>query len=196
MDEALIRQLEARVRQPNPVPVKKENWRKNIKGVNGIDPMAPYVLPDSNTVYQNIVEVMNHKGYRARYTQNYTPIPAYFRKFGITPYFNPDDGSDCWAEGIITVAGMVELTNNGEYFQLLRDQDFKEVITIAQTYFNASIKLADTNPQLRAYLNRVHKFLQEAEKAHIRMLKRTGQYDSSGQLDILSILKKLFARGG
>lgn len=172
--------------RPPQEPVERPDFRDHIKGVNGKDPMSPYELPQSEVVYTSITEAMNKKAFLARFPQSYTPIAGYFRRYNITPYFDPVD-VDGWSKGMVTVAGMIEMVNNGIEFQLLRDQDFDVVITIAETYNKFAMQYPD--PALQSYVKKVQIFLREAEQARQRMLKRTGRYDN--RVDFMSILKKI-----
>jgi hypothetical protein len=157
-----------------------------ITGVAGNDPMSPYNVPSSKMVYENITEVINEKGFAALFPQSYTPLPWYFQRFGITPYFNPGEDTD-YAKGSLTIAGMIELSNNGQPWGLQREQDIEMVITIAEAYLSA-IDAYPSDPKLRAYAVRVRRFLQLMEKGRKRMYKRQGK---ASPIDFVSLLKRI-----
>lgn len=190
MDEAVVRLHKAKSYSTKP-RVEKEDHRIHISGVNGVDPMSPYDPPQSQLQFKNITEVINKKSFTANFPQSYTPIPGYFKRHGITPYFNPGEDSD-YARGALTVAGMIELTSNNQPWQLVRDQDVDLVILIAETYLN-TIKTAMSDPNIREYAQKVKKFLDLMEEGRTRQYVRQGKINPYA-LDFMAILKKLLGR--
>lgn len=169
-------------------PPKQKHWRDNLTGVNGNDPMSPYVLPESTLVYNNITDVMNKKGFLAYYPQSYTPISNYFRDSNITPYFNPTDAED-WSKGRLTVAGMIELLSMGQTFEICRDQDFDEIIAIAENYLTHAQRM--NTPAIVAYTKQVHYFLEHAKLARRKIYQRRGK-ETDIPTDFVGILKRIF----
>lgn len=171
-----------------PVSPKVVDPKDFITGVAGNDPMSPYSVPSSKMVFDNITDVMNEKGFAAVFPQSYTPVPWYFQRFNIVPYFNPGEDSD-YAKGSLTIAGMIELSNNGQPWALQREQDIEMVIMIAEQYLKAIDHRPD-DPRLSAYSVRVRRFLQLMERGRSRMYKRQGKINPNA-IDFLAILKKI-----
>ena len=166
--------------------------RRFLKGVMGVDSMSPYTLPSSQTVFKSIADVVNNKGFPAIYPQSYTPIPEYYRKYGITPYFNPGEGED-YAKGSLTVAGMIELTVNGQPWALQRDQDLELVRIIAERYYASIEPFTKDNIQIKAYAANVQLFLKTVRKGLDRLAKRTGKSLPSDN-DLFRILGKMLVK--
>lgn len=191
MDEAVVRLHKAKSYSTQP-RAEKIDHRIHISGVNGIDSMSPYDIPQSKLQFRNITEVINQKSFTANFPQSYTPIPGYFKKHGITPYFNPGEDSD-YARGALTVAGMIELTSNNQPWQLVHEQDTDLVILIAETYLN-TVKAAMHDPNIREYATKVKKFLNVMEDGRTRQYVRQGKINPNA-LDFITVLKKLLGRG-
>lgn len=162
--------------------------RRHIPGVNGVDPMSPYDIPSSILQYSSIADVMNKKGFDASFPQSYSVVPGYFRRFNITPYFNPGADSD-YAHGSLTIAGMIELTENDQPWQLSRDQDIDLIITIAEQYLD-SIQGVLSDPRMRDYSQKVHRFLKVMRRGQERVSIRTGKVNPNA-IDFARILKKM-----
>lgn len=190
MDNSLKKEFLRSVKTPFPDPHEEPSWRDKLKGVNGIDRMSPYCLPTSAAMYNDLAEAINKKAFLARFTQAYTPIAGYFRKFNITPYFDPGENPGM-SLGMITIAGMVELVTMNEPFQLMRDQDFDTIITLAQTYYDHIIKF--NNQKLQLYAKRMQPFMKIVREGRARMLRRTGQADT--KMDFVQILERIFGGG-
>lgn len=166
--------------------------REHLPGIMGNDPMSPYSRPTSQAYFHDIAEVINKKPFKATFPQSYTPVSTYFTKNGITPYFNPGPDSD-YAKGMITVAGMIELTNQGKPWALERDQDIELVITIAQQYLDV-VKSYMNDQRIRAYAGRVERFLAVMEQGRSRMYRRHGKLNPFA-IDFAALLRR-FIRGG
>lgn len=187
MDREIEKQFRIAANNPTPIFLPEKSYRRFIKGVNGEDGMSPYKNPSSIGVFNDIADVINKKAFEARYTQMYTPIAGYFRKFNIPPFFNPEQ-NEGWSKGLLTIAGMIELVNMGEHFQLLRDQDFDPIIAVTQSYYDSIIKFPDQS--LKVYASKVKPFLEVMKEGRRRMLKRNGKDDTYA--DFTEILSRVF----
>ena len=189
MEDFIIREVKRKSFIP-PVEKEPEDYRVHLKGVNGTDGMSSYNLPSSNIRYKNITDVMNKKPFSASYPQSYTPVAGYFRKFGIAPFFSPGADSD-YAYGSLTIAGMVELTENKQPWQLARDQDIGLILHIAKEYLD-SLRGAMNNPTVANYARKVDRFIQVMESGYTRMRLRKGETTLGS--DFVSVLKRLLGR--
>ena len=171
--------------------VEKKDPREHLFGINGIDPMSPYIPPSSVTRFENIADVINRKGFHASYPQSYTVVPNYYRRFNITPYFNPGADSD-YAKGMLTIAGMIELNENRQPWQLARDQDVGLVIAIAEEYLK-SMDSSRMDARCRDYCAKVERFLKVMRHGQDKIDVRTGTVNPN-TLDFLAVLKKMLRR--
>lgn len=173
-----------------PVPPPKIEKDKR-HGVLAGDPMSPYPIPSTPAVYRNIAEVMNKKQFICFYPESYTPVPDYFTKNGIVPYYNPPEETD-YARGALTVAGMVELTKMNAPFALNYESDIDEVISIATVYIRSMEPYMGDN-RVSSYVQGVKRFIEVAEKSRTRILGRQGKINDH-TIDIGAIMRKIFAR--
>ncbi len=186
--------LEDFVKNNNPLPPvtkPQPSPKEGIKGCMGDDPMSPYRIPSSQIVFTSIEDIINKKPYSAMFPQSYTPIPAYFLRFGITPYFNPMEYED-FAYGKLTIAGMIDLTCNNQPWVLERDQDFDEIIALTRHYLN-QIENLDQNNKMKLQKNRLNMFLKVMYEGRSRMCKRRNLVDT-GPKALTKILNKLIRK--
>lgn len=170
---------------------EKPNPYAGFVGILGKDSMSPYDVPSSPSMFKNITDVMNRKGFKANYPQSYTPVPNYFREHGISPFF--DQSYDDWARGSLTIAGMIELTSNGQPWQLVDpEKDIDVVMAVAKAYLDAIDNLPGT-PALRLYAEKVRNFLNMMEEGRTRMYKRQGKINPHA-IDLAAILNRLLMR--
>ena len=153
------------------------------------NPMSPYTPPVSGYKFTDISDIINHKQYKGSYPQSYAPVPEYFRKFGISPYYEPENFND-YACGVLTIATMIELTVNNQPWKLERDQDIAEVYQYAKTYYEA-LKNPDyeNNKFIQAYKEKVVKFLKRLKPKVEIFAKKRGVFDLSDGL--FALLAKL-----
>ena len=171
-------------------PEEKErpDHRRHLFGVNGTNSMSPYEIPSSITYFKSIADVMNKKGFNASFPQSYSVVPGYFRRFNITPYFNPGPDSD-YARGSLTIAGMIELCENDQPWQLERDQDIDLVIVIAEQYLD-SVQNVLSDPRMREYAQKVQRFLKIMRRGQEKVAIRTGKLNPNA-IDFVRVLKKM-----
>lgn len=170
------------------IPEKMPDKRTYAQGGTHPDPMSPYDTPHSDANYTSIIDVMNRKPFPAIYPQSYTYVPEYYRKFNVTPYFNPGEGED-YAKGVLTVAGMIELTANGQPWALQRAQDMEMIRAIAERYVELAQPYAN-RVQFKAYLERVHKFIDVLDDALAKAHKNDPHLHYEN-LDIVQLLGDL-----
>lgn len=153
------------------------------------DPMSPYTPPVSGYKFTDISDIINHKQYKGSYPQSYAPVPDYFRKFGISPYYEPEDFND-YSRGALTISTMIELTCNNQPWKLDRDQDIAEVYQYAKTYYEA-LKNPDyaNNKSIQAYKEKVVIFLKRLKPKISVIAKKRGVFDLSDGL--FALLAKL-----
>ena len=181
-----VLEMIARDKEPPPPPGPEET----LTGINGRDPMSPYRVVKSTVAYDDIADLINRKGFPAIYPQSYTPIPDYFLRNNIPPYFNPGEDVD-YAKGSLTIAGMIELTNNGQPWALQRDEDIEDVLTLTLKYKDYIRDYVDKNDNVRRYIPQLEKFIAVMKKGRQRMYRRKGIMDAPAMKDIVSMLQKL-----
>ena len=157
-------------------------------GATGYDPMSPYPVITSRVRYANIADVINNKGYPAVYPQSYTPVPDYFKRFNITPYFNPGEDVD-YAKGSLTIAGMVDLNSMKAPWSLQREQDIAEVLELARAYNRTLTSLVNVDMKVKAYIPRLQALIKVLEKGYKRVLKKHGKLELSS--DIVDLLRRM-----
>lgn len=135
------------------------------------DPMDPYTLPTSDNNYDNVTDVINRKPFAAVYPQSYTPIPNYFKRFGYAPFYQPGEGED-YAHGAITIAGMIELSNNGLPWALKHDEDYDIIIASVEAYIAGAMEANSQDLKVRAWVKNMQRFLKIMKKGRERMWRR------------------------
>ena len=156
-------------------------------GITRIDPMSPYVPPVSTMKYDNIVEVINNKPFKAVFPQSFTPISEYFLRNRMTPYFNPGIDSDL-APGSITIAGMIDVIDQRLPLILEREEDIEPIIAILELYKKTVGQLNDR--KIQAYITKVDRFLLVMEDTKARMYRRHGKI-SDTSFDIGEYFRQL-----
>ena len=190
--EQVMKQLKAlHTDLTKPVEPEMPDPYAGFCGVLGKDGMSPYDVPSSPAMFKNVTDVMNRKGFKANFPQSYTPVPNYFRENGITPYF--EQSIDDWARGSLTIAGMIELTANGQPWQLVHPEtDLDVIMAVAKAYLDAVDNMPAT-PALRNYAEKVRSFLNQMEDGRTRMYLRQGKINPHA-IDLAAILNRLFNR--
>lgn len=126
--------------------------------------MSPYEIPRSRGMFRTLAEVINRKHFKAIYPESFGTVPKYFRDTGISPYYEIMPGND-YANGVLTINMMIELTVSGYRWQLVRDQDVPIILMIVEEYYSqlkALLKPNSTEPvdiQNRSYADKLDKFL-------------------------------------
>lgn len=161
---------------------------RRMKGrITAIDPMSPYTPPVSPTGFTGISDIINRKQYSGMYPQSYGPVPEYFRKFGLTPYYEPESFND-FAHGVMTIATMIELTFNNQPWKLDREQDIKEVYELSKQYYTAiSDPKYDNISSIKIYREKMSKFNKVLSKSVDKIYHRDKKFNfSNGLFDILA----------
>lgn len=126
--------------------------------------MSPYEIPRSKGIFRTLAEVINRKHFKAIYPESFGTVPKYFRDTGISPYYEIMAGND-YANGVLTINMMIELTVSGYKWQLVRDQDVPIILMIVEEYYSqlkTLLKPNSTEPvdiQNRSYADKLDKFL-------------------------------------
>lgn len=183
----------ARVKEVYKQPDTRQPPRNmNLKGMTAYDPMSPYEPPHTPDRFETITDVINNKSFKGSYPQSFTPVPEYFKKYGISPYYDPEDFTD-YARGAFTIANMIELTFNNQPWQLSREQDIPVIIEIVEQYYEQMQQpgVAD-DIAVKAYKTKVEKFLNVMRKANKRTIHKYSPKDTTPR--ILSILKKFVGK--
>lgn len=155
---------EPRRRQPN-----------YSKGVTAYDPMSPYEYIPPKQVFTDLAEVINEKSFHGSYPQSYTPVPEYFKKYGYSPYYDPEEFTD-YARGALTIANMIELTANDQPWKLDRIQDLYLIKEIVDRYYSQmNLPSVANDIRVKAYKQRVEMFLRRLNKAIAIHEHRTGR---------------------
>lgn len=138
--------------------------------------MSPYEIPRSRGMFRTLADVINHKHFKAIYPESFGTVPKYFRDTGISPYYEIMPGND-YANGVLTINMMIELTVSGYKWQLVRDQDVPIILMIVEEYYSqlkAILKPNSTEPvdiQNRSYADKLDKFL-AVMHAYARKLRK------------------------
>ena len=161
----------------------------NMCGIMKQDPMSPYTPPQSPTNYTSITDILRRKPYKGAFPQSFTRVPNYFGKYGISPYYEPEEFND-YARGAITIENMIELTNSRLPWQLDRDQDVIEIIGITEEYYKQLTNPANINERnakiVEAYRQKLEVFLQTMYRAKQKVeLRNCGRIKPTSLLDIM-----------
>lgn len=176
----------AKLRHEQYLKVREQREKQSSRNV---DPMSPYEIPHTPPEYKDLTEVMNNRGFAAIYPQTYTPIPDYYRKFNIPPYFNPGEGDD-WARGSLTIAGMIELTTNQQPWMIRRIEDLDVIYQITTEYLERISPFVNTNTRVRVYVGKIKLFLQVLEKGMRRVNRMRNLKNKSGHTTIKDIMNE------
>ena len=142
--------------------------------------MSPYEIPRSRGMFRTLAEVINRKHFKAIYPESFGTVPKYFRDTGISPYYEIMPGND-YANGVLTINMMIELTVSGYKWQLVRDQDVPIILMIAEEYYSqlkAILKPNSTEPvdiQNRSYADKLDKFLAVMHAYAKKLRKGSGE---------------------
>ncbi len=142
--------------------------------------MSPYEIPRSRGMFRTLAEVINRKHFKAIYPESFGTVPKYFRDTGISPYYEIMPGND-YANGVLTINMMIELTVSGYKWQLVRDQDVPIILMIVEEYYSqlkAILKPNSTEPvdiQNRSYADKLDKFLAVMHAYAKRLRKGSGE---------------------
>lgn len=180
MDPKVIEELKRRdaaFKEERPTP-EIYNARDYLKGITRTDPMSPYQAPRSIIAFKDLAELINKKGFSGAYPQSFAPVSEYFRRSGISPYYDPEAFND-FSHGVMTIATMIDLTANGQPWKLDRDQDLLLIDKIVREYYTQlSVPALENNVQIQAYKAKVEIFLKTLDKAIGRMKKRNGTWQN------------------
>jgi len=175
----------------NKPDIRKPPRNMYLKGMTAYDPMSPYEPPHTPDKFDTITDVINNKSFKGSYPQSYTPVPEYFTKYGISPYYDPEDFTD-YARGSMTISNMIELTFNNQPWQLSRVQDIPIVIDIVEQYYRQMQQPGVANDvSVKAYKTKVEKFLEVMKKAQKRVLNK---YKVDQTPRIVGILKRFMGK--
>lgn len=142
--------------------------------------MSPYEIPRSRGMFRTLAEVINRKHFKAIYPESFGTVPKYFRDTGISPYYEIMPGND-YANGVMTINMMIELTVSGYKWQLVRDQDVPIILMIVEEYYSqlkAILKPNSTEPvdiQNRSYADKLDKFLAVMHAYAKKLRKGSGE---------------------
>ena len=142
--------------------------------------MSPYEIPRSRGMFRTLAEVINRKHFKAIYPESFGTVPKYFRDTGISPYYEIMPGND-YANGVLTINMMIELTVSGYKWQLVRDQDVPIILMIVEEYYSqlkALLKPNSTEPvdiQNRSYADKLDKFLAVMHAYAKKLRKGSGE---------------------
>ncbi len=142
--------------------------------------MSPYEIPRSRGMFRTLAEVINRKHFKAIYPESFGTVPKYFRDTGISPYYEIMPGND-YANGVLTINMMIELTVSGYKWQLVRDQDVPIILMIVEEYYSqlkAILKPNSTEPvdiQNRSYADKLDKFLAVMHAYAKKLRKGSGE---------------------
>lgn len=193
-DADLLKKFKKLVKEVKETPLVKPEPIRNIhlKGVTAYDPMSPYTPPETPKKFSTITDVINNKFFKGCYPQSYTPVPEYFRRYGISPYYDPEDFTD-YARGALTIANMIELTFNDQPWKLDRIQDIPLILAIVEDYY-AQMRLPGISEDIsvKAYRAKVEKFLSVLRAADAKVRNRHEVKEVSDNL--INIIKKLVGR--
>ena len=169
--------LQSQIKDPRRLPGR----------ITAKNPMSPYTPPVSPTGFTGISDIINRKQYSGMYPQSYGPVPEYFRKFGLTPYYEPEDFND-FAHGVLTIATMIELTFNNQPWKLDREQDIEEIYNISKQYYTAiSDAKYDGEMSIRIYREKMSKFLKVVRKSVDKIYRKNNKYNfTNGLFDLLA----------
>jgi len=159
----------------------------------------PYLHHSSKKRYASLDEVINHKTYRGRFPQSFSPTASYFLENGISPYFEDYEIVD-YSPGVFTIDTMIELTSTGRRWALDRPQDIYEIIYIVEQYqelLKRTIQDGTNSMESitrKAYFEKTEKFLLAMRKARDRYERSTGKNVDKGTVEnviqkFLSIFK-------
>lgn len=149
----------------------------------GKDPASPYIRSTS-PVEKTLKDIMNNRGYRAYFKQSYMPIAKESLKdnviitrtlgvnsainFGkINPTYTPVNGAD-YAYGMITIAGMIDLVDQGDSFEFAKYEDMVEVRDIC-TKFNALYARVESGKIAEMYIAKMTKFIEMLDRSIARI---------------------------
>lgn len=182
-EEFKRKEMEEQLKQPQYVEI----------GLQRNDPMSPYDPPHSPVYYRSITEVLKNRPYKGSFPQSFTNIPDYFRKFNVPPFFESRDFDD-YARGVMTIENMIELTATGQPWQLDRDQDVFEIISIAEEYqrqlHDPNCTAGQNAKAIESYKVKLQSFLNRMYKARDKIEVRThGRVKAKSLADII---KKFF----
>ena len=153
------------------------------------NPMSPYVVPHTRSQpYEDVVDVIRHKAFKAYYPESYAPVHQYYLENNITPPYVPIDGSD-YAAGSITIDGMIDLVLNDQPWALERSEDIETILTILDEYIRVMTPY-DNDKKVRISLQNVGKLRNILEAGKRRAMKRRGKITGM-TLSIFDILKRL-----
>lgn len=187
MDKKLINQL-YKMHQEKLDSYKKSPAPPPSTSLLKDDPMSPYRYPESKLVFSSISDEINTRSFKAVYPQSYTPVPRYFTEFNITPYFSPGEDTD-YAQGAITIAGMIDLVSLKQPWALVNVSDFDVIINLTSQYYDIISKSHDKN--IVEYCKRVEKFLSVMEVGRLRAYRRIGKMDVLRSKDLKYMLQDL-----
>ena len=109
------------------------NPSKERIGITRIEPMSVYIPPVSTMKYNNVVEIIDNKPFKAVFPQSFIPISEYFLKNRMTPYFNSLVDSHL-APGSINITGMIDVIDQQLPLISECEEDIEPIITILDLY--------------------------------------------------------------
>lgn len=124
------------------------------------NPMSPHRVTPSKLRFEDAADAINSKSYIAYYPVSAGPIDDYYRDNGFAPPFRIDpERENDWDRGVITIAGMMNLTESKIPFQLVHKRDILEIKQLVDLYVEEISPYVDQYPRLKIELNRCNKFL-------------------------------------
>lgn len=156
------------------------------------DPMSPYRRPRSRVyVDETIVDTVNTKQYKAFFPESFTFVPRYFKENNLVPFYKPISDAE-YSKGVLTIAGMIELTDNNIPWRLYHDDDFDDILNIINEYREYLLSANNKNKQVVLYLGKVDRFIDEITRAKERMFSRV--YKRRMLTNFSDIIKSLIGR--
>lgn len=124
------------------------------------NPMSPHRVTPSKLRFEDAADAINNKSYMAYYPVSAGPIDDYYRDNGFAPPFRIDpERENDWDRGVITIAGMMNLTESKIPFQLVHKRDILEIKQLVDLYVAEISPYVEQYPRLKVELNRCNKFL-------------------------------------
>lgn len=124
------------------------------------NPMSPHRVTPSKLRFKDAADAINNKSYMAYYPVSAGPIADYYRDNGFAPPFQIDpEREHDWDRGVITIAGMMNLTESKIPFQLVHKRDILEIKQLVDLYVEEISPYIDQYPRLKVELKRCNKFL-------------------------------------